>query len=838
MNPAGIVFGPSASLNVGGSVSFTTADYLRLSDGAKFNAIPGPADASISSAPVVAFGFLGSNPGAITVQGSQLSVTPGQSISLVGGDITIENPGLIPNMEQSSLLAAPGGHINLASVASPGEILLETWGRSPNSNGQSVSALGAIHISQKSMIDASGEGGGTVVVRGGRFVIDNSHLSANSTETASGHLTDTPGRGIDIEVTQEAIIQNGALLETNVTTTAAPSVGSGGVHVKADRIEILGVPDFDTFPFTGIQSNVAGESGGGHAGDIRLEATSITLKDLATVQSLSEGAGNAGNILLRTVGNIELANSSGILSTSSSFSSPETAPSAQGNAGHIDLGSADGNLILIEGSFLTSQALNSTGNTGTISASAPNGNFVLDRSVLFTSTSESGRAGELQFTAKNMQLLNGSAITHDNFGTVKPGDLSIMIADKLTVAGDSVIATASLSQLGAPAADFHVTAKDIVVTQNSLLTSSTNNTGPGGHLNIRTDTLQVTDGGQITSGSRLAPRRGALIPVIPTGAGGDISIQALAGTTGSVLIDGANSGIFTNTQGAGMGGQLNLTAQTLTVQNGGTISASTTGPVPTATGANIAISTAKQTILNRGGTITASSTGPANAGNIAINAGAQFFSQNGSATTEANQASGGNITIQATDSIRLVNSQLSTSVQGGPNTSGGHILLDPAVVTMQNSQVRTEAVHGNGGNINIIAGTFLTDSTSLVSASSQRGISGTVNIQSPVSSLSNTLATLPQRPLQTQHLLSQTCAAQVNGQMSSLVVAGRDILPVEPGGWLMSPIAFMVDDQLTPQAHAAFESLDRWQEPSPELSDQRNSSLQRGVWNRDTGCKS
>ena len=69
MNPAGIVFGPHASLNVGGSVNFTTADYLRLADGARFNAVPGLQDAAISSAPVAAFGFLGSNPGAITVQG-------------------------------------------------------------------------------------------------------------------------------------------------------------------------------------------------------------------------------------------------------------------------------------------------------------------------------------------------------------------------------------------------------------------------------------------------------------------------------------------------------------------------------------------------------------------------------------------------------------------------------------------------------------------------------------------------------------------------------------------------------------------------------------------------
>jgi filamentous hemagglutinin family protein len=52
MNPAGIVFGPNASLNVGGSATFTTADYLRLADGGKFNALPGPLDSSITSAPV------------------------------------------------------------------------------------------------------------------------------------------------------------------------------------------------------------------------------------------------------------------------------------------------------------------------------------------------------------------------------------------------------------------------------------------------------------------------------------------------------------------------------------------------------------------------------------------------------------------------------------------------------------------------------------------------------------------------------------------------------------------------------------------------------------------
>ena len=55
---------------------------------------------------------------------------------------------------------------------------------------------------------------------------------------------------------------------------------------------------------------------------------------------------------------------------------------------------------------------------------------------------------------------------------------------------------------------------------------------------------------------------------------------------------------------------------------------------------------------------------------------------------------------------------------------------------------------------------------------------------------------LPQQPLQVHTLLSQRCAAQGNGRLSSLVVAGRDRLPVEPGGWLISPMTVIADEGL------------------------------------------
>ena len=108
MNPAGFLFGQNATVNVGGMVTFTSADYLRLADNARFNAISHTApDLLLSAAPVAAFGFLGSNPGAITVQGSHLSVAEGTGISLVGGDIQITG----------GTLEAPSGQINLVSIA-------------------------------------------------------------------------------------------------------------------------------------------------------------------------------------------------------------------------------------------------------------------------------------------------------------------------------------------------------------------------------------------------------------------------------------------------------------------------------------------------------------------------------------------------------------------------------------------------------------------------------------------------------------------------------------------------------------------------------------------------
>ena len=63
----------------------------------------------------------------------------------------------------------------------------------------------------------------------------------------------------------------------------------------------------------------------------------------------------------------------------------------------------------------------------------------------------------------------------------------------------------------------------------------------------------------------------------------------------------------------------------------------------------------------------------------------------------------------------------------------------------QNSQILAQAIAGAGGAIDIIAtSAFISDPTSIVDASSTRGISGTVNIQAPLQNVGGELTALSQ----------------------------------------------------------------------------------------------
>ena len=98
MNPAGFIFGPSARLDVNGSVVFTSADYIKLADAARFDAKIQVSPVLTSAAPA-AFGFLGTqSAGAIRINGTSaaqttINVPDGAVLSIVGGEVNVGSCG-------------------------------------------------------------------------------------------------------------------------------------------------------------------------------------------------------------------------------------------------------------------------------------------------------------------------------------------------------------------------------------------------------------------------------------------------------------------------------------------------------------------------------------------------------------------------------------------------------------------------------------------------------------------------------------------------------------------------------------------------------------------------
>ena len=179
---------------------------------------------------------------------------------------------------------------------------------------------------------------------------------------------------------------------------------------------------------------------------------------------------------------------------------------------------------------------------------------------------------------------------------------------------------------------------------------------------------------------------------IPKGSAGIITVQGLASPAQSVLIDGSGSGIFTDTQGTGAGGNIVLNANSVTLTNGAAVSASSTGQIEN----------------------------PGAAGSINITALNGFTMQNSTISTQAGQgAGGGNIKVTTSPeaTVLLQNSKITASVADGPG-GGGNISIDPQFVILQNSQILAQAAQGQGGAITIIASLFLQDANSIVNADS------------------------------------------------------------------------------------------------------------------------
>ena len=769
-----------------GTITVTGTEDIAIDGGSLITTVAGPdslgsaghivlntPDLAITGGSAVANQNFGTGDGGtVTMQGIN---GPAQSVLISDGSIIFTNTDIGTGPGSSIFVNAHSFTLQNGSIMFSG-----TNGAGNGGNilvkADSVSITEGSQVTSASVIGDSGEpptgNAGNVTIQG----LASPAQSVLIDGPGSGIFTDTQGTGAggNIFVNANSVtLQNGGMLSATTSGTA-PSATGGAITVDANTITL------DT------QSTMsASTTGAGDAGTIILQGTDkISLLENSSLLNSTDSTGNGGLVVLRAP-TIEMQNSSNIVASTA----------GSGNAGNVTM---EAGQVHLSGNSFVAARTQSEGRGGNITIRGFNGEGTNASAVTLSGGSQlitetigdgenlQGPAGNITVDTAQLSLAEGSLFNSSSRGsTAAAGNIAINATDSILISGaGSGLQSSSVEFSFGDAGSIFMKSPTIVISDQANVSTATSLFGNAGTITVKTNNLQLQSGGTITSSSIVE-----FSDFPPSGSAGSVTIEGTASPAQSVLIDGSGSGIFTNTEGTGAGGNIFVNANTITMQHGGSVSSTASQ----ATGGDITMTAGQSVTLDSGSLITASSSGPGDAGNITINAGTQLTMTDSKVTTQATapntNASGGNITVTATDLVWLINSQLNASVQGSSTTVGGNIVIDPQSVILQNSQILAQATQGNGGNILITTNLLLPDATSTISSSSQTGVNGTVTIQSPNAPAGGKIVPLSQQPLIATSLLNQRCAALAPGNFSSFTVAGRDSLPAEPSSWLASPLA-------------------------------------------------
>jgi filamentous hemagglutinin family protein len=512
LNPNGIVFGENACLSVDGSFHASTADYLRLGNTGKFSASQ-PQESVLTVAAPEAFGFL-TAPSSIRIEGSAMIVPPKQTISIIGGDLFIKD----------SFLFAESGRINLASVASSGEVVLKP----SDLNVDSFKKLGQIHLSEStslpiwirnianidvSDINSKKSGAGQIFIRAGKFISDKAWIFADTHGNEDG-------LGIDIFIDGDINLKNGARI-----TTDNKGTGQGGnIKIQANNLTLSGInsnicdetcktkyldfekltsiekreffaklTDLEKFEFydyiDSLSTIASNNSGEGNGGNITINASNVKMQT-GVMQAATENSGRAGNIQI-SVDSLTLNNNSSIDST----------VVENGQAGNITITSKK-NITISNSIIVTGATQNATSNSK-IHA----GNIILDtedlilknQGVINALSEGGGDGGSINITTNTASFSLNSGITTKS-SNANGGNIEFTVTDRLYLSDNSRITAEAHGDGG----NITINGKpEFVILNNSQLRANAYE-GNGGNIRVVADHFISSSNSIITASSEKA----------------------------------------------------------------------------------------------------------------------------------------------------------------------------------------------------------------------------------------------------------------------------------------------------------------------------------------------
>jgi filamentous hemagglutinin family protein len=588
----------------------------------------------------------------------------------------------------------------------------------------------------------------------------------------------------------------------------------------------------------------------------------------------------------------------------------------------IDVSGSTGGLILARGSSIAI-------NDGSVllvqnqSSNSANGIFLqASNDINISGTSQTGlvrsyvlsegfagKTGNIQISSRNLRVEGGAAIAIRAFGTASSKDITLNIADSIQVSGFNQIIPDALSaislvnlgngrggsidisteriladngggigtitfgglgnsgSLNIDADDINIVGVNPINTLASSLFSNTIGEGQGGEITIETSTLNILDGGQISTGTGASGNAGSVFikadqlnivsePDIQLRVG-DIRtsrIVAIAapatpaqqellgvapvvrGASGNITIESKNinierARITVSNQGQGAVGNIDLQTDSLT-NTDGIISASGLSEFSDRSFAGGNINIDADFLNFDDGSINANTSFFGSGGNININTDIIHLDNNSSISVSSGfignneqtaTDNGGNITIN-TENLELVDrSQISASAGGLGN--GGNVSIDAdTIFGLNNSDITANAFEGNGGNIEISATAIvgLESRASLtelsdITADSELGIDGTVTINSPENTSDDDVVVSAKEVVinDAQKLIDGTCLARHRPRREEIVNVGGSI-PESPYNFFDDePIPLSTEKKENPAERSSNNIPERWQEGDP-----------------------
>ena len=320
----------------------------------------------------------------------------------------------------------------------------------------------------------------------------------------------------------------------------------------------------------------------------------------------------------------------------------------------------------------------------------------------------------ISISGQSSQGLRSALSTLVQKGSGDGGELFVSTPELLVTDGGS-IAAATLDD--GNSGDIRLEVGRLTLDEG-LISAYTLGDGNAGDIEVRVGTLTLSNGGAIgTAAAEGNLGRGGTLTIFATDS---ISLSGRSSRTGvpSILVANAR-------KGSGDGGQIFISAPILELHDGAGISFRnlgckygqcrrhkpevgkltmtgdafiSSGTQGLGQGGDIQVQARQIELNNSRAAITASGSGPGNAGNIEIHADDTFRSRNSVVSTASTLSGGGKINLSAGQIVELVDSQVTTAVQGGAGDAG-NITIGPRYVILNDSQVIARAVEGNGGNI-------------------------------------------------------------------------------------------------------------------------------------------